>query len=101
MKLHTYDLDTYLFPIWKGNIIYHETVLFVGEEDEAPLLFVPTEIIQVTSYGLNRLYHNGEDFVIQGGMIKRVKGSRIQSSCCETSPTYVLTPCKRESFDAL
>ena len=32
----SYMLDAYLAPIWKGKIVYNETLLFVGKEDRAP-----------------------------------------------------------------
>ena len=77
MKLHSYDLNTYLYPIWQGKTVYHETVLFVGEEDEASLLFHPVKIVQVCNYGLTVCYQEGEDYLIQNGKIRRLKGSKI------------------------
>lgn len=90
MKLHTYDLTTYLYPIWRGKTVYHETALFVGEEDEAPLLFQPTAIVQVCNYGLTVCYKEGEDYILNNGKIKRVKGSKIPY--LEKETYYAKTP---------
>ncbi len=78
MILDRYDLATYLLPIWEGNETFHETVTFVGEEDEAPLLYRPTEMICVRSFGLDSVYEDGKDYVLTAdGKIKRLRGSRI------------------------
>jgi len=70
----SYDLETYVKPIWEGDTIYYETVLFVGEEDCAPLLYPIDEVIGVYNYGLDVEYNKGVDFDIIDGKIKRIKG---------------------------
>ena len=78
MKLDKFDLDTYLLPFWRAKEVYHETLTFVGEEDEAPLLYPPTEIICARNFGLDTVYEQGKDFVLtQEGKIKRLKGSKM------------------------
>lgn len=52
MPYDSYSLETWLRPVWHTREMYNETVLFVGEEDEAPLLYRPSEIRSVRSYGL-------------------------------------------------
>ena len=42
-----YSLDVYMKPLWEGKIVYSETIMLVGREDEAPLLYPATEIISV------------------------------------------------------
>ncbi|MBE5742984.1 MAG: hypothetical protein E7360_06710 [Clostridiales bacterium] len=49
-------------PIWEEEIVYNETVMFVGREDEAPLLYPATEIISVRSYDLKTEYIRGIDY---------------------------------------
>ena len=82
-----YELDTYLLPVWEGNVVYYETVLFVGEEDIAPLLYPIEEIIGVYNYGLDVEYEIGVDFEIINGSIKRLKGGRMPY--CPTDEYYL------------
>ncbi|MBQ8658389.1 MAG: SGNH/GDSL hydrolase family protein [Clostridia bacterium] len=78
MQLDRYELDTYLLPFWKGEEVYHETITFVGEEDEAPLLYPPTEMICVRNFALDTVYEAGKDYSItKDGKIKRLKGSTM------------------------
>ena len=57
-----YSLDVYMKPLWEGKIVYNETIMFVGREDEAPLLYPATEIISVRSYDLGTEYIRGIDY---------------------------------------
>ncbi len=58
-----YDINTYLKPFWEGKIVYNETVMFVGEDDKAPLMYNADEIISVRSYDLTTEYEEGVDYV--------------------------------------
>ena len=71
-----YNHDTYMLPIWEGNEIYNETVMFLAE-DSVPLLYRPDEIISVMSYDLKTEYEKGRDYELIDGMLKRLDGSRI------------------------
>ncbi|MBR2024014.1 MAG: SGNH/GDSL hydrolase family protein [Clostridia bacterium] len=73
----SYNLNTYLVPYWDTKIMYNETVMFVGADDEAPLLYTPTEIVSVRNYGLNIEYMEGVDYVVENGKIKRTANSAI------------------------
>ena len=78
MPYDSYSLETWLRPVWHTREMYNETVLFVGEEDEAPLLYRPSEIRSVRSYGLNVEYTEGKDYILTGeGKIRRLRGSAI------------------------
>ena len=77
LPFDAYYLDTYVKPFWKGTVEYNETVLFLGENDEAQLLYDVQEIIAVTSYGLNVYYEEGKDYEIVGNKIRRTKNSSI------------------------
>ncbi|MBQ7830959.1 MAG: SGNH/GDSL hydrolase family protein, partial [Clostridia bacterium] len=57
-----YDLDVYMKPIWQGSVVYNETVMFVGQNNKAPLLYKATEIVSVRSYGLETEYEEGVDY---------------------------------------
>ncbi|MBQ3492944.1 MAG: SGNH/GDSL hydrolase family protein [Clostridia bacterium] len=72
----SYDLETYIKPIWQGDTVYYETVLFVGEEDCAPLLYPIEQVVGVYNYGLTEEYQLGKDFEIIDGKIKRIKGGK-------------------------
>ncbi len=53
--------------------MYNETVLMVGENDCAPLLYKPERIISVRNYGLDIEYERGKDYEItENGEIKRL-----------------------------
>lgn len=78
MEYETFDLDTWLKPFWDTREVYNETVLFVGEEDEAPLLYRPAHILSVRNYGLDVVYEEGKDYAVtEDGKIKRLKNSEI------------------------
>ncbi len=72
-----FDLDTWLRPIWKGSVIHNETVMFLGEDDKAPLLYTPDKIISVRSYELDTEYVEGVDFKLEDGKLMLVEGTRI------------------------
>lgn len=61
-KFDMYDLDIYMKPLWDGDVVYNETLMFVGEEDRAPLLYPAVEIISVRSYDLTKEYVPGVDY---------------------------------------
>ncbi len=65
--MERYDLDRYILPVWQGDTVYFETVLFVGETDSAPLLYPIKEIIGVYNYGLQIEYKLGVDYEIRDG----------------------------------
>ena len=58
-----YNLETYLSPVWLGDTVYNETVMFVGLNDEQKLLYPVTEIISVRSYDLKTEYKEGHDYL--------------------------------------
>ena len=72
-----YDLEEYLRPVWEGEETLYETVMFVGEEDEAPLLYPVAEILGVYDYGHLTKYEEGVDYLIVNGNIKRLKGGNM------------------------
>ena len=70
--MKTYDLDTYVLPIWEGDTVFYETAMFLGETGECKLLYAPTKILGVYDYGLQKEYVEGVDFVLEGNAIKRL-----------------------------
>lgn len=69
--------DAYVRPYWYTREIYNETVVFVGEEGVATLMYEPREINSVRSYDLLTDYQEGKDYEIEGTQIKRVKGGNL------------------------
>lgn len=61
-KFDEYNLDVYMKPIWEGDVIYNETVMFVDKDSLAPLLYPAVEIISVRSYDLKKEYVRGVDY---------------------------------------
>lgn len=72
-----YCLEEYVQPFWQGNLMRYETVFFVGEEDEANLLYPPKKVLAVYDYGLQTEYVEGVDYALCGGKIKRLKGGAL------------------------
>ena len=69
-------MQAYLRPYWNTREIYNETIVFIGEEGEATLMFMPDEIESVKNFGLTEIYKEGRDYTINGNKIKRVKGGK-------------------------
>ena len=61
-----YNLDAYMTPVWKGGVVYNESVMFfpnakTGKLDPAPLLYKPDKILSVRSSDLKTEYKEGVD----------------------------------------
>ncbi len=72
-----YDLDSYMEPVWNGNIVRNETVMFVGINDKMQLLYDADEIISVRSYDLKTEYVRGVDYDYVNGYLVLLEGTRI------------------------
>lgn len=77
LKYDEYTLEAYLKPFWYTREVYNETVMFVGAEDEAELLYEADEILSVKSYDLTTEYTEIFDWSYKNGKIKRTKSSKI------------------------
>lgn len=77
LKYDAFDLNTYMTPIWDGRVVYNETVMFVGMNDKASLLYTPDEILSVTSYDLKTTYEKGKDYDVVDGQLVLLEGTRI------------------------
>jgi len=77
-----FDLNLYTLPYWKGNIVYNETIMFVGET-EAPLLYYPDKVLSVRSYDLVHEYEEGVDYEVRDGKIVLLEGTKIPSFTLE------------------
>ena len=97
MTYDRYDPDAYLSPIWKGKVVYNETLLFLGKEDAAPLLYTPGEIISVRSYDLATEYREGVDYTVENGSIRLTENTTIPYF--EESEYYPILPVQGSSFE--
>ena len=83
MDYSKYNLDAYMTPIWQGDTVYNETLMFVPDAktkkiEAAPLLYKPTKILSVRSFDLKTEYVEGFDFVVTpDGCIELTEDSRI------------------------
>ncbi len=80
--VQTFELDKFIYPIWKEDISYAEAT-FVRENENGiieplQLLYPIDEIISVRSYDLKTLYEEGKDYKLtKDGKIEIVEGGRI------------------------
>ena len=77
LKYDAYDLNTYMSPVWDGRVVYNETVMFVGMDDTAALLYTPDEILSVRSYDLKTEYVKGKDYDVVDGKLVLLEGTSI------------------------
>ncbi len=73
----TYSLGEYIRPLWKGDVVAHESVLFREDEREAKLAFPMDEILGVFSADLTTEFEEGRDWLLQNGALVRPEGSRM------------------------
>ena len=71
------SLPAYMQPIWYTREVYDETVVFIGENSTANLLYQPKGSVTVRNYQLNVTYEEGRDYTIEGKTIKRVEGGQM------------------------
>ena len=55
-------VDSRVPPIFSGSVMTNETVLFMGTDDAAPLMYRADEILSVTSFDLKTNYVEGVDW---------------------------------------
>lgn len=71
-----YNLDFFICPVWKGNTVYNESLMFVpdaktGKIEPAPLLYKPDKVLEIRSSNLTALFIEGKDYVVtDDGRIK-------------------------------
>lgn len=77
-----YDRALYLTPLWKGNVVYGESVFalenFLGELRPFRLAYPIERIVSVRSADLKRVYEEGRDYrVNEYGELEMIPGGRI------------------------
>ncbi|MBR3593939.1 MAG: hypothetical protein IKL44_04605 [Clostridia bacterium] len=76
-SLDAWDIPLYNIPVWEGNTVYQENVLFYPGRDGAKLLYPIDEVISVRSYDLETYYVKGVDFDILDGKFVLLEGTSI------------------------
>ena len=60
--LSAFAIDPRVPPLFTGNVMTNETVLFMGTDDAAPLMYQAEEILSVRSFDLETEYEEGVDW---------------------------------------
>jgi lysophospholipase L1-like esterase/predicted small lipoprotein YifL len=79
-----FEYENELIPVWTGNTVYDETVMFVGKDDVVPLLYPATEIISITNYTGTKTFTEGVDYKLVDGKLVMPEGSSL-IYCPETT----------------
>ena len=62
--------EEYMQPIWSGNIVYEESIMYIQGQDgvvsAAPLLYIPEKILEVRSSDQKVTYEEGKDYILNG-----------------------------------
>ena len=67
-----------LAHLWEGDTVHRETVMFIGNADRAPLLYVPEKILSVTSYTGEVTFEENVDFCVNpDGTLSLTPDTRI------------------------
>lgn len=79
-----YHFDECLSPLWKGNVIYRESISFfpdvqTKEIKPAPLLHKPVKILSLCSSDLKTSYTEGKDYEVKDNAICLLPGSAMRS----------------------
>ncbi len=71
------DLDPLMKPLFAGNEVKNETVMFIEKTDEKTLLYPIGEIISVTSFDGKTVYEEGKDYIVKDGKLCLTEGTSI------------------------
>ena len=95
MKYDISKLGKDISPVWEGNTVCEETVMFLGEGEKKKLLYTPVEILSVRSFDLEREFVRGKDYELEDGCLVRPEGSEMP---CMSKEEYYFGPNATESF---
>lgn len=82
LNYSTYNLEAYMTPVWKNNIVYHESIMFVPnpvtkEIEPAPLLYIPDKVVAVQSSDYSIKYKENIDYIVENDSIRITRNSSI------------------------
>ncbi len=83
------DLSEMMLPIFSGNTVKNETVMFLDKGETKTLLFPIENVISVTSYDGTIVYQEGIDYSVVDGKLKVLEKSSIP---CITTAKYYNCP---------
>lgn len=74
-----FSVEQLMIPVWDTEVIYDEALTMVRSNGvcEAPLLFMPLEILKVTSADKTKEYEEGIDYEVEGNIFRLTENSRI------------------------
>lgn len=101
MIINRYDEQTYTVPVWQGDTVYNEGVLFYRGRKSARLLFPIDEVISLRSFDLQTEYVEGKDFFIEDGKLHICEGGGIPVWDIEPlteKPNCHVFPAKKEGL---
>ena len=77
MKFDLNRLDELTAPVWEGNKVVEETVLFLGKDEKKQLLYTPDEILSVKSFDLTREFVKDKDYRLVDGHLELCEDTEI------------------------
>lgn len=77
LKAEMSKLNDLMQPIFAGNTVKNETVMFLDKGDVRSLLYPIQSVASVTNYDGTVTYEEGKDYVIENGKIKITENSSI------------------------
>ena len=77
MKYDLTRLDEIIAPVWEGDKVVEETVLFLGKDEKKQLLFKADEIVSVKSFDLTREFTEGKDYRLVDGCLELCEDTEI------------------------
>lgn len=88
-------LEEAMRPLWLGNTIHQESVMFVpdartGAVAPAPLLFPPEAVLRVSSTDAMVRYQEGRDYAVERGALVRLPEGRLP--CFARDDYYLPSP---------
>ncbi len=101
MIIDRYDEQTYTKPVWEGDTVYNEGVLFYRGRKKARLLFPIDEIISVRTFDLQTEFCEGVDFYVENGELVLCEGTNIPVWDIEPlteKPNCHVFPAKKEGL---
>jgi len=72
-----YILEDYMMPIWNGDTVLHESVMFREDEHAVRLAYPVSEVYGVYSADFRTEYEEGADWAVEYGCFVRLPGSRM------------------------
>ncbi len=77
LHVNMYEMSELMCPIFEGNTVSNETVLFLDPGDAKSLLYPIDSILSVTSYNGQLVYKEGVNYKIVDGKLQMLEGSYL------------------------